>query len=207
HFLRGEGPEEWPDGTVAARYGFRHALYQEVIYRRVPAGRGAYLHQRIGERLEAAYRGRTREVAADLVVHFERGRDTSRAVRYLEQAAQNAAQRCAYREATRHLTKALELLKTLPDTPEWARTALRLSLSLGARLMATKGWAARELGAAYDRARALCQQIGESQHLFPVLYGLWVFHYTRAELRTARELGEQLLAVAESSHNAALLMQ
>src|SRR5206468_1096011 len=144
---------------------------------------------------------------AELAMHFERGRDYRRAVPYLQQVAQTAIQRCAYREALSHLTKGLDLLKTLPDTPERTQHELRLYISLGAPLMAAKGWAAPELGAAYARARTLCQQVEETPQLFPVLYGLWVFHYTRAELRTAQELGEQLLALAESGHDAALLME
>jgi predicted ATPase len=38
-FLRAQGTADWPDGTVAARYSFLHALYQEVLYNRIPAGR------------------------------------------------------------------------------------------------------------------------------------------------------------------------
>src|SRR5262249_46460444 len=34
-FLRATGVAEWPDGTVAGRYAFIHALYQEVLYARV----------------------------------------------------------------------------------------------------------------------------------------------------------------------------
>jgi len=49
-FLRARGIAEWPDGTVAARYGFIHSLYQEVFYDRVPAGRRVRLHRQIGAR-------------------------------------------------------------------------------------------------------------------------------------------------------------
>ncbi len=38
--IRARGTEEWPDGTVAARYGFIHALYHEVVYERVTGSRG-----------------------------------------------------------------------------------------------------------------------------------------------------------------------
>ena len=55
HFLRASGTAEWPDGTVAARYGFLHALYQEVLYNRLTARRRQRLHQQIGEREEQAY--------------------------------------------------------------------------------------------------------------------------------------------------------
>src|SRR6266446_10038351 len=69
-FLRARGTSEWPDGTVAARYSFLHALYQQVVYDRVTAGRRVGLHRRLGERLEAAYGDRAGEIAAELEVHF-----------------------------------------------------------------------------------------------------------------------------------------
>ena len=34
-FLRSLGIGEWPDGTVAGRYGFRHVLYQNILYQRM----------------------------------------------------------------------------------------------------------------------------------------------------------------------------
>jgi predicted ATPase/DNA-binding winged helix-turn-helix (wHTH) protein len=37
-FLRVCGVDEWPDGTVATRYGFIHDLYRETVYDRLPAG-------------------------------------------------------------------------------------------------------------------------------------------------------------------------
>jgi predicted ATPase/DNA-binding winged helix-turn-helix (wHTH) protein len=206
-FLRTSGMEEWPDGTVAARYGFLHALYQEVLYERVPVGQRINLHRRIGEREERAYGERVREIAAELAGHFERGRDSHRTVRYLEQAAENAIQRSAHVEAIRHLTKALELLKTLPDTPERTRQELTLQTALGVPLVATKGYAAPEVGEAYTRARELCRQVEETPQLFPVLVGLFRFYLVRAEHKTARELGEQLLSLAQSVQDPALLLE
>ena len=140
-------------------------------------------------------------------VHFERAREYERAVLYREQAAQQAMQRYAYGETTSHLSTGLALLKMLPDTPTRAQHELRLHLALGAPLMATKGWAAPELGAAYGQARELCQQAGETTELFLALFGLWVFQYTRVELSTARELAEQLLALARRSNDGTLLME
>ena len=78
-FLQARGTVEWPDGTVAARYGFIHAVYQEGVYERVPAGRRVWLHQRIGARQEAGYSAQAQEIAAALAVHFECGRDIRRA--------------------------------------------------------------------------------------------------------------------------------
>src|SRR5262249_14992117 len=52
----------------------------------------------------------------------------------------------------------------------------------------------------------LCQQMGETPQLFPVLCGLWAFYGTRGEFLTARELGEQLLSLAQTVQDSALLL-
>jgi predicted ATPase len=49
--------------------------------------------------------------------------------------------------------------------------------------------------------------LGETPQLFPVLWGLWAFYVVRAEFKTARELGEQLLHLAQSVQDSALLLQ
>ncbi len=96
---------------MAARYGFIHALYQEVFYARLTPGRRSGLHLRIGERAEGAYGARTEEIAAELAMHFERGRDTQRAVQYLQLAGQGAVQRSANVEAITHLTRGIALVQ------------------------------------------------------------------------------------------------
>jgi predicted ATPase len=205
-FLRPAGIAEWPDGTRAARYGFLHALYQQLWHERVTASQLQRWHLRIGERKEVGYGKRNDEIATELAVHFEQGRDYRRAVQYLHLAGENATRRSAHREAITLLTKGLELLKTLPDTPERRQHELGLHLTLGPVLMNIRGFAAPEVGALYTRARELCQQRGDTAQLFPVLFGLWLFSFLRAELPLARELGEQLLRLAQQAHDATLLL-
>ena len=89
-FLRAASVSEWPDGTVAARYAFLHAVYQELWLEGVSVGRRREWHLRIGERKDAAWGPRAGEIAAELAVHFEQGRDVPRALRYLQQAGENA---------------------------------------------------------------------------------------------------------------------
>ncbi len=108
---------------------------------------------------------------------------------------------------SRHLTTALELLKTLPDTRERAQQELMLHLTLGVPLQATRSFSSPEVKATYTRARELCQQVGETRQLFPVLFGLRTFHQVRGEFLTARELGEQLLGLAQQEQDPALLME
>ena len=134
-------------------------------------------------------------------VHFERGRDTHRAVQYLWQAGRNALQRSAHQEAIAHLTKGLELLKTLPDTLERRQQELAGQAYLGTPLIATKGWAAPEVATAYTRAHALWEQVGEPPQFCWVLYGLCAWQAMRAEWQTARALMKRLLTLAQRVPN------
>jgi len=206
-FLRARGTSEWPDGTIAGCYGFVHALYQEALYEQISASRRIRLHKQIGEREEQGYGERASEIAAELAVHFERGRDTQRAVRYHQRAEQNALLRSAHQEAITHLSKGLELLKTEPDTPERIQQELALQTTLGPALMAVKGYGAPELEQVYTRARELCRQLDEAPHLFPALWGLVMFCLTRADYESGYELGEQLFTLARSVQDPALLLQ
>jgi predicted ATPase len=74
-------------------------------------------------------------------------------------------------------------------------------------LIATKGNAAPEVEHTYARAVELCRQVGETAQLFPVLFGLRSFYLVRAELLTAHGLGEQLLSLAQSMQDSALLLE
>jgi predicted ATPase len=81
-FIQDCGVQELPSGEAVTRYGFIHALYQNVLYERVSASRRVQLHRRIGERGEEVYGERAGEIAAELAMHFERGRDYKRATKY-----------------------------------------------------------------------------------------------------------------------------
>jgi predicted ATPase len=186
-------------------YSFVHALYQHVLYERLTAKRRAHLHQQIGERAEQGYKGRAGEIAAELAMHFEKGRDYERAVRYLRQAGENAIRRYAYQEVLAHLTRGLELLQVLPDTLRIPQE-LDFQSTLGSVAMATKGFAAPEVEKAYARAQKLCQQVGETPQLFPVLLGLRLFYNVRGKLQEACELGEQCLRLAQRVQDPVLLL-
>jgi len=123
--LAADGVTEWPDGTLAGNYAFRHALYAEVLYQRLPPAYRISVHRRLGERLELAYAERAGEIAAELARHFEEGRDFAKAVRYLRLAAGQAAARFANREALDYLGRALAWVERLPaETQTDSRLAL-----------------------------------------------------------------------------------
>ncbi|HEV8712052.1 MAG TPA: hypothetical protein VGX03_04395, partial [Candidatus Binatia bacterium] len=177
-------------------YLFKHALTQEVAYGTVLQERRKSLHEKIGQAIEALYRVNLEEHYSELAHHYSRSGNATKAVEYLSLAGQQAARQSANADAINHLTTALALLKTLPDTTARARQELTLHLSLGASLMATKGYTAAEVEHTYTRAQELCLHLGEPLQVAQVLYGRWVFYATRGNHPAALALGEQFLTVA-----------
>jgi predicted ATPase len=136
--------------------------------------------------------------------HYTQAGCTEQAVPYWQRAGQQASARLAHLEAVNHLTTGIELLQTLPETPEHTQQALTLHLALGAALQMVKGHAAPEVEHAYSQAYALCQRVGEAPELASVLLGLWRFYGIRGQYHTARELGETMLGLAQRAHDPAL---
>ncbi|MBI3799274.1 MAG: AAA family ATPase, partial [Deltaproteobacteria bacterium] len=181
-----------------ASYIFKHALIQDTAYQSLLKSKRQQYHQQVVHVLEERFL-ETKETQPELLAHHctEAGLIVQ-AIPYWQQAGQRANQRSAYTEAISHLTKGLELLKPLPDTPEGAQAELTLQIALGTALMAARGYAAPEVGQALARARELCRQVGETPQLFLVLWRLTAFYIGRDELQTARELEEQFLKLAQN---------
>ena len=204
--LRLLGVSTLPDGMMATRYTFWHALYQQGVYEQLGAGRRLRLHQRLGAYLERAYGLRAGEIAAELAEHFGRGQDTRRAVHYLHRAAENAARRYAHHEVIELATRALALLQQLPEAPARAQHEIDLHIALGPALIAVRGHTAPEVRQTYARAGALCHQVRESPQLPQTLVGLMMFHTGQGEHQTAQELGVRLLALAQRLHDPVVRM-
>jgi predicted ATPase/class 3 adenylate cyclase len=190
-----------------ARYLFKHALIQDAAYQSLLKSTRQQYHRQIAQVLEERF-PETKETQPELLAHhYTEAGLAEQAVPYWQQAGQRAAERSANMEAISHLTRGLELLKALPDTPERAQQELTLQVALGMSLIVTKGQAVPEVERTYTRALELCRQVGETPQLFPVLAGLRRFYVGRGDLRTGRELGEQLLRLAQRTHDSALLAE
>jgi len=189
-----------------ARYLFKHALVQDTAYQSLLKSRRQQLHQQVAQVLTEQFS----EIIAtqpELVAHhYTEAGLMAQAIPYWQQAGQRASQRAANAEAVSHLTIALGLLKTLPDTPARTQQELNLQLALGALLAATKGIAAPEVEHAYRHAQALCEQIGDQEQVFTALFGLTNYYAMRAEHQTACALADQLLSIAQEAQDPALLV-
>lgn len=205
-FLQVRGTVDWPDGTMLVCYRFLHALYRTILYDRIAIGQRIRWHRQLGAYLETAYGAQARTMAVELAEHFIRGRDTPRAVQYLAYAGEQALQRSAHQEAWHLLTQGLELLTTLPESPQRTQQELHMQIALGPVLMANKGAGAPEVEHTYARALALSRQVDAPAQQFPVLWGLWRFYHVQARHQQARQAGEEILALAQRLADPTLLL-
>jgi tetratricopeptide (TPR) repeat protein len=196
-FVRSDGVSAWPDGTITSNFCFHHALYREVLYRRVPAGHRGELHRRIAKRQEEAHAEGPAEVAAELAYHYTRCGDNAKALKYLALAGEHAMACHAYGEAEQHYRNALSVLIMLDKTSERDRRELALQMALGGVMTTTRGYSAAETTQTYMRARNLAAEIGDTE-LLQVLRGLRASAATRGEVRAALVLADQMLACARA---------
>ncbi len=201
------GVTEWPEGTVTVRYGFGHALYQEVLYEQLGQARRIRLHRQFGERKELSYGERAAEIAGELAVHFAEGRDYRRAVQYYCRAGETALRRSAYREVIDHCREGLMLLDRLPDTSERQRQELALRMTLHPALTVSQGFGAEEVVDNLSHARELCQVSHDDATLVSVLVGLGRSYAMRAEREGIGKLVDEELHLLNHSHGPTLAIQ
>jgi predicted ATPase len=190
-----------------ATYTFKHALIQDAAYASLLKSTRQHYHQHTAQVLEAQFPEIAEAQPELLAHHYTEAGLYALAITYWQQAGEKATQRSAHVEAIAHCSKGVELLTTLPETPERALQELTLQRMLGVSLLSTKGFAAPEVESVYARARALCQQVGDAAHLGPVLFGLWGFYKVRDDLQTAREVAEELLTLGQRQDDPALRLQ
>ena len=181
-----------------ATYRFKHALIQEAAYQSLLRSTRQQYHHRIAQVLEARFPDLCETQPELLAHHYTEAGVMAQAIPYWQQAGQRALQRSANVEAIEHLTRGLDILKTLPESPEHAQRELDLQVALGPALMAVKGQGAPDVAHAYARARELCQQVGDTPQLFAVLRGLVPYYLTRGQVQESHQLAAQLLRLAEA---------
>lgn len=190
-----------------ATYSFRHALIAETAYQSLLKSTQKLYHQRIAETLVDRFPRIAETEPERLAQHFTEAGFNREAIAYWEKAGQRAMERSANAEAIHRFRRGLDLLAGLPEAPERVQQELRLHLCLGLPLMATKGYAAADVGATFARARQLCAVIGALPQLAPALYGLWGYNIARCEWEVTREIADQLLAIAEQQQDTDLLLE
>src|SRR5688572_32194837 len=109
---------ELPDGTLDARYAFRHALYRHVFYQRQGPSTRVQMHRRVAAALERGRSAGLSVTAAELASQYEAGLAHASALRYYVEAAGSARTHFAPREAIDITSHALSLLPRCPEGTE-----------------------------------------------------------------------------------------
>jgi predicted ATPase len=199
------------DGQLLSSYRFRHILTQRYLYSRLDEVERVYLHEQVGTALEALYGSRDGasgteivSIAPKLARHFQGAKNTNKAIHYLRQAGERALQLSAYQEALNHLNKGLELLMTLPVTPEHAEMELALQQILGMAWVGPSAYG-EEVKKTYNRVYQLCQQLGKTTQLCLALGQLSVQSFVQSEYQKAYELALESLNIAQQADDPMLI--
>jgi DNA-binding NtrC family response regulator/predicted ATPase len=193
-------------GFPEAEYSFKHALTHEVTYQSVPTESRRALHARIVEALEALYRERLGEQVEVLAHHAVSGEIWDKAATYLREAGLKAFMRSANADAMAYFTRGLEVVKVL-DVAGRDKHELGLLLALGPAIQAAKGLGAPEAERVFARARELSERRDDPAAAFQALWGQWMVSAGLGRIERARQIGGDLLAVAERANDRALELE
>ena len=136
-----------------SQYHFSHHLFQKYQYERLSDAERMYLHEAVGNALEAIFKDITSTddiPSAQLARHYLEARMHTKASRYLLLAGQRAARVLAFEQAITHFKRGLSEIEFLAHSPEHIHLEYELSLGLARSL-----WHAgqvRESVATYTRA-------------------------------------------------------
>ncbi len=190
-FIEPAAGASWPDGSESRRYQFRHSKFRGIVYARLSPGRRQRLHARIATLLERRYAGHHGEIAAELAIHFERGRNTERAIHFLALAADGVQRRFATGEALDYLKHALELLLREPESEERDLSEVKLRHRIARAFIAAAGYTGEEQVANTARAVELSQRLGRVELQLVGLGYRAARSLAAGELDAARELAEE----------------
>lgn len=198
-YVKGEPPQ--------CTYGFKHALLEEALHGALHAVERRSFHRQVAEAMETRFLETVERQPELLALHFTEAGLIDKAVGYWFKAALRSRERSANVEAIAHLTKGLSLLEMLPPLPERDARELELLGPLGTAYIASRGYAAPEVGPIFDRARALCERVGQTPQLFAMMWGNFAFHVVRGDFRLCADLAEEAMEFGERLNDPGILME
>jgi class 3 adenylate cyclase/predicted ATPase len=191
-----------PDVT----YTFKHALVQDAAYQSLLKSRRHQLHARAAEILETCLPGIAETEPERVAHHFTEAGLADRAAGWWLRAGQRAWRRAAFREAAAHLRRGIEVIASLPSTPERARLEAKLENMLAVAHLVARG-PSEEAEMALTRARALATEAGDAEEEFAAAFGQWYLNQQRMNLPAVLRLAQELLAGLGPDTPEALVLQ
>jgi len=188
-YARGIAPE--------ATYQFKHALIRDAAYEALLKSRRRKLHRLVANTIVEQF-APVAETQPELIArHWANANETEPAIAAWRKAGDSAFLRYACKEAETSYMHALDLLRTLPESPEQLERELELLNRFVPVLQLTRGWAAPEAAEAVAHARALAQKTDNPGQLLLQLVGSFVNALSRGDLSAASALAPQIFDLAE----------
>ncbi|MFO7538566.1 MAG: AAA family ATPase [Chloroflexota bacterium] len=197
HIIREQG---------ANSYDFSHDKLRAVATARISQTRRRWLHRQVAEALAARHADNLEPVSIQLATHYAEAGLTTEAIACYRQAAAVASRVYANADVVELLSRALNLLATLPAGDERDQQELRLQAALGAPLVALEGYNTRRVVAVYSRILELSDRLGQPSDP-RALRGLAIARILPGEYRASAALGQQLLQLAKAGQDQVLLVE
>ena len=178
---------------------FKHALIQQAAYLSQTLGTRRHTHQLVATVLRSNFPDTCHKVPETLAHHLSECGQLDDAAHYWQLAGSLAAQRSGHSEAVCHYRKALDILTQSPRRERTSKAEFAVTAALGMQLVLTKGLGSSEAQSCFADAYAMCQDVEDSERLFPVVHGQWIGAGCYSTYLHAEELTERLRHLAQIS--------
>jgi tetratricopeptide (TPR) repeat protein len=171
-------------------FSFRHALFRQVLYDRLAPSARAELHCKVGAVLEQRRAEGSGVAAAELAMHFERGRMRMPALRYYSEAAQSALLHLSPVECMSLTERALSLLEHAPPDQERDSFEIALATLHGVSAFQLLG-AGEEARSSYWRGASLLTKVPRHPMRGLLLHGFGFLLNLRGEYAEALAIADR----------------
>jgi DNA-binding SARP family transcriptional activator len=190
----------------ARAYDFSHDKIREVAYLALSPAQRRHHHGLVAQGLARLHARDLDAVSSEIAAHRERAGQVDQAITWYQRASEAAQKLHANLEAARLLDRALELVRTLPETTERGAREMSILAALPASLGAAEGYASPRLAGVHSRAQELASVHG-LELTPPLLRSLAVAGLAESDFGAAQRFGERLLARAERDDDGVLLVE
>jgi class 3 adenylate cyclase/tetratricopeptide (TPR) repeat protein len=184
-----------------SRYIFKHALIQDAAYQSLLKRTRQQYHHTVAKLLEKQFPELAQTQPGLVAHHFAEAGAWEQAANYWQQATTQALGRSANEEAVSYLTRGIEAVVALPDSPVRNEQELEMQIQLAVTLIPVKNYSGTETVAAFSRARELCGLTGNRTHLITVNWGEYTGFLLAGKLDAALAKTLETLREAEQEDN------
>lgn len=160
-------------------YQFAHSLMHKSFYDSLNVRQKQILHKKIGEILEAEYQDNVDEIVTQLAVHFEKGEEFGKAVKYRLMSAKKANNLYCKEEAVEHCNKGLSFLNKLEEGKENSEKRIDLFIELGKARELNNDW--DNAWKDYEKGEELAKKIDDQKRISDIYYGYGRITYKKGE--------------------------